>query len=61
MRTVRELHLAGKLKTMPKMLADAIGRKSIKEQILALLDTSSARTWRADVRRIRELVATLPG
>jgi hypothetical protein len=48
------------LKAMPKMLADANGRKSIKEEILALLDRSSARTWKADVRSIRKLVDTLP-
>jgi integrase len=48
------------LKAMPKMLADGNGRQSIKEEILALLDKTSARTWKADARRIRELVATLP-
>jgi len=45
---------------MPKMLADTSGRTSIKEEILALLDKTSARTWKADARRLRELVATLP-
>ena len=41
------------------MLAEANGRKSVKEEILALLDKSSVRTWKADVHRIRELVETL--
>jgi hypothetical protein len=48
------------LKAMPKMLTDDNGRKSIKEEILALLDKSSARTWKADIQRLRALVETLP-
>ena len=48
------------LKAMPKMLADGGAQRSVKEEVLALLDRSSERTWKADIRRIRELVATLP-
>jgi hypothetical protein len=59
-RPGREDFRAAILKAMPKMLADGNGRKSIKDEILALLDRSSARTWKADAGRIRELVTNLP-
>ena len=59
-RPGREDFRAAILKAMPKMLADSSGRKSIKDEILELLDRSSARTWKVDIGRIRELVALLP-
>jgi hypothetical protein len=59
-RPGREDFRAAIVKAMPKMLADGDWRKSIKEEILLMLDKTSARTWRADAGRIRELVATLP-
>jgi hypothetical protein len=48
------------LEAMPNMRADTSGRKSIKEEILALLDKSAARTWKADIHRLRALIETLP-
>jgi hypothetical protein len=59
-RPGREDFRAAILKAMPKMLTDDNGRKSIKDEILKLLDKTSARTWKADVRSIRKLVETLP-
>ncbi|MCL4180951.1 MAG: tyrosine-type recombinase/integrase [Verrucomicrobia bacterium] len=45
------------LKAMPKMLADHPSLVSPREQMLAILDQMSAKTWKADSRRLRELVA----
>jgi hypothetical protein len=59
-RPGREDFRAAILKAMPKMLSDANDGKSTKEEILELLDNTSVRTWKADVLRIRALVAALP-
>lgn len=59
-RPGREYFRQAIMRAMPKMLADTSGRKSIKDEILELLDRSSARTWKVDIGRIRELVALLP-
>jgi hypothetical protein len=47
------------LKAMPKMLADHPRQTSAKEEILAIIDQTSAKTWKADSQRLRELVTTL--
>jgi hypothetical protein len=47
------------LRAMPRMLADSPRPSSPKEEMLAILDQTSAKTWRADSRRLRKLVATI--
>jgi hypothetical protein len=54
-RPGREEFRAAILKAMPKMLAGR-PQNSPREEILTLLDSSSPRTWKADVRRLRKLV-----
>ena len=47
------------IKAMPKMLADG-GQRSVKEEILAILDGMTARTWRRDRERLREMLVGTP-
>ena len=47
------------LRAMPKMLADGPRPASLKEQMMAILDNMTAKTWKADSQRLRKLVATL--
>ncbi len=42
---------------MPKLLTN--GHKTPKEQILAILDRSTTKTWQRDAKRLRELAAAL--
>ena len=47
------------LKAMPKMLADGGAQRSVKDEILQILERSTAKTWKADREGLRELVAKL--
>ena len=42
---------------MPKLLTN--GHKSPKEEMLAILDRTTAKTWQKDAKRLRELFGTL--
>ena len=43
--------------TMPELLTN--GSKSPKDEMLAILDSTAAKTWKQDAARLRELVAAL--
>ena len=58
-RPGREDFRAAILKAMPKMLADRPSLATPREQMLAILDQMSSKTWKADSRRLRELVARM--
>jgi integrase len=47
------------MKAMPKMLADANGRKSVKEEILALLAGMAACSWEQEREEVIQLVEQL--
>lgn len=42
---------------MPKLLTD--GHKTPKDQMLEIIDRTTAKTWQKNIRRLRELVAAL--
>jgi hypothetical protein len=58
-RSGREDFRQAILKAMPKMLADNRRPSSQKEEILAILDNTAAKTWKVDSKRLRTVVATL--
>jgi len=42
---------------MPNLLTN--GHKAPKEEMLAILDRTTTKTWKKDVKRLRELVTAL--
>ena len=48
------------MKAMPKMLADG-GQRSVKEEMLAILDGMTARTWKRDRERLLKLLGHIAG
>ena len=42
---------------MPKLLTN--GNKTPKEQILEILDVTTAKTWKKDAARLRKLIAAI--
>jgi len=57
-RPGREDFRAAIFRAMPKMLADG-GQRSVKEEMLAIVEGMTARTWKRDKARLRDLVARL--
>ena len=57
-RPGREDFRAAILKAMPKMLADGGAQRSVKDQVLAILEGMTSETWRRDrteaIRRLSE-------
>ncbi|MCX6996617.1 MAG: tyrosine-type recombinase/integrase [Kiritimatiellaeota bacterium] len=56
-RPGREAFKKALQEAMPKMLSD--GSKSPKDEVLEILEGMTARTWKKNVARVRELVAAL--
>jgi integrase len=48
------------MKAMPKMLADGAGQRSVKEEMLGILERTSSRSWQRDKARLLELLARMP-
>jgi hypothetical protein len=46
------------LKAMPKMLADGGGQKSVRDQVLAILEQMTAKTWKRDRAQALKLLAS---
>jgi len=47
------------LKAMPKMLADGGAQRSVKDQVLAILEASTAKTWRLDKANLLDLISAI--
>jgi integrase len=58
-RPGREDFRSAIMRAMPRMLADGAER-SVKEEMLAIVDRMSGKTWKRDSQRLRELLATPP-
>jgi integrase len=48
------------MKAMPKMLSDGGAQRSVKEEILTVLNGMSVRTWKSGVEQLRTLALRLP-
>lgn len=46
-------------KAMPKMLADGGAQKPVKDEMRAIIEGMTARTWRRDRAKLLELLATV--
>ena len=58
-RPGREDSRAAIFKARPRMLADGGGQKSAKDEMRAIRERLSAKTWRADRMRVLDLLATI--
>lgn len=51
---------AANFKLMPTMLADGGARRSVKDEMRAILERTTARTWNRDKVRLMEMLERLP-